>query len=145
LNPNTSVLDGIGSAPPNPMGWYIDLGPTDGSIAERINITPVANVGIIGIGINRPVGGACEPGGSSRVLGLTFGTGKSVLIDSTGALVAQSTATTGLITDIGLLNVGGKIRMVAGDTSSNVRDIGLGTSAALSLKRLNWREVPTVD
>ena len=146
LNANTDVLSGIGAAPANPMGWYIDLGPGGGGVAERINVNATANVGVIGIGVNRPDGtNPCVPGGSSRVLGLSFGSGKTVLDDGTGTLIADSTVTSGLVTDIGLVDAGGKIRLVAGDTSAGVSNINLGSSAALALKRLNWREVPTAD
>ena len=127
------------------MGWYLDLGRTDGTVAERITVAPVSNVGIVGIGVNRPGASACEPGGSSRVLAFSFGTGKTVLVDSANAFVGQSTVTRGLITDLGILNTGGKIRLVAGDSSGGINSPGITNSAGIGLKRLNWREVPTVD
>jgi hypothetical protein len=68
---------------------------------ERLPASVVSNVGIVGIGVNRPGESACEPGGTSRVLAFSFGTGKSVLVDATNALVAQSTVTRGLIADLG--------------------------------------------
>jgi type IV pilus assembly protein PilY1 len=145
LNANSDLLSGIGTAPTYPMGWYLDLGPADGTVAERITVSPVSNVGIVGIGVNRPGESACEPGGTSRVLAFRFGTGKSVLVDSANVLVAQSTVSRGLITDLGILSSGGKIRLVAGDSSGGINSPGMTNSAGISLKRLNWREVPTVD
>jgi type IV pilus assembly protein PilY1 len=67
------------------------------------------------------------------------------LVDSANVLVAQSTVSRGLITDLGILSSGGKIRLVAGDSSGGINSPGMTNSAGISLKRLNWREVPTVD
>ncbi len=145
LNANTDLLTGIGSAPANPMGWYFDLGPTDGTVAERINVTAVANVGIIGIGVNRPGGSACDPAGTSRVLAASFGDGKSVLLNNLSALIANTPVTSGLVTDVGILSVDGKILGLQGRTTGTPDPFKIGESAPLSIKRLNWREVPTVD
>jgi type IV pilus assembly protein PilY1 len=145
LNPNTDLLAGVGVTPTYPMGWYLDLGPTDGTVAERINVSMVSNVGVVGVGVNRPGASACEPGGTSRLLAFSFGTGKSVLVDSTNAFIGQSTLTRGLITDVGIVNASGKIRIVAGDSSGGINSPGTSPPGGAGVKRLNGREVPTVD
>ena len=48
LNQNTDLLTGIGSAPANPMGWYVDLNVVN-NIGERVNVTTIANDGIFAL------------------------------------------------------------------------------------------------
>lgn len=145
LNENTDLLTGIGAAPTYPMGWYLDLGPTDGTVAERVSVPLMANLGEVDVAVNRPGGSACEPGGTSYGLVFKFATGKTVLVDSTGALIARTTLTQGLITDVAIVSSGGKVRHVFGDSTGQAVSPPTVPLAGVGLKRLNWREVPTVD
>lgn len=145
LEPNTDVLNGIGSEPSSPMGWYYDLTKTSGGSAERITTSPTANNGIIAFASNLPDGDVCNPSGTNRVFATTLGSGKSVLTKSSGEIIEYSSALGGMITDIGFYNQDGKIKLQIGnDQASQARPSGAFDSS-IGLTQLNWREVPTAD
>lgn len=146
LNPNTNVVAGIGSAPSYPMGWYVDLGTDSATgVAERINVAPTANVGVVAFGVNLPTGDVCTGSGTSRVFGMEFANGKTVLVNDAGALTAYSSVTSGMITDLAIRNVRGKNRILVGDTLGNVRNVNSNPPGTMAVRRLNWREVSTGD
>lgn len=145
LNANTDLTVGIGSAPAQPMGWYHDLGAAStGGIADRINVMPTVNNGVVGVAVNRPNGDACSPSGTSYVFGVSFGTGQSVLT-SAGNVIATTTMATGVVSDIAFKNVGGRVRLYTGRSTGAVTNLPGTFSGAGTLKRLNWREVPTMN
>ncbi|MBS0449400.1 MAG: pilus assembly protein [Proteobacteria bacterium] len=140
---NTNLLTGVSSAP---LGWYFDLSADQTtSIAERVNVDATANAGIVAFAANLPNGQACSPSGSSRLFGVNFGTGQTVLQDSSGNLMTASTASAGVITDIAFQRVNGNLRVIAGDSTGATYAPGAKLVAATPLKRLNWREVPAQD
>ena len=144
LNENTSLASGIGSAPTNPMGWYVNLGAvTTGGIAERVDVSMVANAGVVVVPVNLPNGEACDPAGSGRVMALTLSEGKSVLVQ--GGSVLESYAAGGVIRDVAILSVGGTSRVYVGNDKGEMKKADWNLTPALSVKRLNWREVPTTN
>jgi type IV pilus assembly protein PilY1 len=146
LNADTDLLTGIGSAPVSAMGWYVDLATDSTSgIAERVNVDPTANQGIVAFAANLPDGVVCSPSGKSRQFALTFAGGRSVLVNEYGAVIAATAYHTGLTTDLAILRADGKLRLFGGySTGEFVRLPGeLATSTGLT--RLNWREVPAED
>lgn len=145
LNANTSLLSGIGSSPSSAMGWYFDL-PVTNSIAERVNVDPTANNGIVFFAGNLPDSSACSPAGTSETYGVAFATGKTVLTSSSSSttLVASFTSSN-LITEIVIQNVNGKLRVYTGDSGGNVANPPANLSTTSGVKQLNWREVPLAD
>lgn len=156
LAANTSLLDGIGSAPASSLGWYLDLSgkpaPTletneetteEGTveIAERVDVNPDANFGIVAFAANLPNGDACNPSGTSRVFGLRIGDGRSVLTNSEGGRVSYVNNTTGTITDVLIQRTNGRIRLNVGDSSGDARNVPGDLSSGLGITRLNWRVV----
>jgi len=145
LNTNTDLATGIGSSPAQPMGWYHDLGAAStGGIADRINVMPTVNNGVVGVAVNRPNGDACSPSGTSYVFGVSFGTGQSVLT-SNGNVIATTATVSGVVSDIAFKNVGGRVRLYTGRSTGAVTNLPGTFSGAGTLKRLNWREVPTMN
>lgn len=145
LNANTDLTTGIGSSPTNPMGWYYDLSAAStGGIADRINVMPTVNNGVVGVAVNRPNGEACSPSGSSYVFGVSFATGQSVLTNS-GSIIATTALTTGVVSDIAFKNVAGRVRLYTGRSTGAVSNLPGTFSGTGTLKRLNWREVPTMN
>jgi type IV pilus assembly protein PilY1 len=142
---NTSVVDGIGSSPTTSAGWYIDLSAASSSpyIAERVNVDPVAYDGSAFFGVNLPDGSICNPSGSGYILGFNIATGKSVLQDSSGAFIAKSATTSGVITDLSVQNVNGKLRVISGDSTGTTATTPSSLTTSTGLLRMNWREVPT--
>lgn len=148
LSANTSLLDGIGSAPTSPLGWYFDLssttvtsGGTSLTVAERVDVNPDANFGIVAFAANLPNGDACNPSGTSRVFAMRIANGRSVLTNVSGTRLASVANTTGTITDILIQRVNGRIRLNVGDSSGAANNIPGDLSSGLGMTRLNWREV----
>jgi len=142
---NTSVVDGIGSTPATSAGWYVDLSVASSSpyIAERVNVDPTADNGSAFFGVNLPNGSTCSPSGTGYILGFNIATGKSVLQDSDGTFIAKSTTMAGVITDLSVQNVNGKLRVIAGDSTGTTATTPSALTTSTGLKRMNWREVPT--
>ncbi|MFO1277726.1 MAG: PilC/PilY family type IV pilus protein [Sphaerotilus natans] len=145
LAADTDLLSGIGSAPTQPMGWYFDLGSGSTGVAERVTIAPTVTQGLVGVALNLPGGDACTPSGTSRVLAVSFADGRSMLTDSSGNAVALSASSDGLASDITFKNIGGKVRLVAGRSGGGVSNQPGTFGRAGTLRRLNWREVPTIN
>ncbi|MCX7277607.1 MAG: PilC/PilY family type IV pilus protein [Burkholderiales bacterium] len=143
LEANTSTLTGIGSAPTSTAGWYFDLSASTTSpyVAERVNVTPTAYSGSAFFGVNLPNGSVCSPSGTGYVLGFSISTGKSVLTDSAGTLIAKSSTMSGVITDLVVQNVNGKLRVLAGDSTGTTATTPATLTTATGVRRLNWREV----
>jgi len=142
LQANSDLVAGIGSNPEKTMGWYFDL-PVTSNVAERINVNPAANNGIVAWAGNLPNGEVCSPAGKSHVYAVSLGLGASVLMNgvrSTDSLLQES-----VVTEVGFVNVGGKTRLLAGTSTGSVVNIPGTFSTTKSLKRMNWRMVPAVD
>ncbi len=150
LEPNTNLLEGIGSAPVSAMGWYFDL-PTSNGIAQRVNVTPTANRGIVAFVANLPDGEVCKPGGKGTLYAATFADGQTVLTQGEGgALVASVTPIDGVLifTEVAINRVSGKLRLYVGGDAKGTPVIGkapANLSTAGGLKQLNWRGVTTAD
>jgi type IV pilus assembly protein PilY1 len=146
LNANAPLAGGIGSAPAKSMGWYADLGRQSGSnIAERITVTPSVNNGIVGVAVNLPTGDACSTAGSSYVFAVGYATGKTVLTDNSGAAIATTGSSSGVVSELAFKNVGGRIRLIAGRSSGSISNLPGSFGRDGALRRLNWREVPTMN
>ena len=152
LNANNTLTSGIGSSPSSAFGWYFDLssttvrvGGTTRTVAERINIDADANYGIVAFAANMPNGDACNPSGTGRVFAVRFATGKSVLTNTAGTLIASANNSTGTVTDLLIQRVNGRIRLNVGDSSGAAGNVPGDMSSGLGLSRLNWREIPSQD
>ncbi|MFM2056767.1 MAG: hypothetical protein RLY71_1152 [Pseudomonadota bacterium] len=146
LNANTNLVTGIGSAPARSMGWYFDLGRQSGTnLAERITVTPSVNNGIVGVAVNLPSGDACSVAGQSYVFAVDYASGRSVLTDSNGNAISVAGPSAGVVSELAFKNVGGRIRLIAGRNSGSVDNLPGSFGHDGSLRRLNWREVPTAN
>lgn len=135
---NTDLLTGITSAPATSMGWYVDLG-TDNGIGWRVLSNATSFFGVVGWAAVLPNGDACEPSGRSRIYGVDFGTGKTVL--TAGAYETFS----GIVTDLRFFSVAGKPRLIAGSDQGTLSSVQGTFGTATGMRRLNWRELPVVD
>jgi type IV pilus assembly protein PilY1 len=143
LQADTNLLAGIGSAPDSSLGWYFDLSTANG-IAERIDVQPTANNGVVAFAANLPSGDTCSPSGTGRSFAVDFATGKTVLSDSSGALVAAMASTT-VIRDLAFERVAGKLRLYAGNSGGLVVNLPATLGGASSLRQISWREVRTAE
>lgn len=145
VNDTTTLTSGIGSTPSAPSGWYVDLNATGTSPAERIDINPTANYGIVAFAANTPLGDICDPSGTTRIFGINFGTGGSVLVNHTNAIIDSSTALTGIATDINITNVAGSLRITSGSSNGVVANIPGQLAGTNAFKQLNWSEIQSAD
>jgi len=133
---NTDVTTAIVPDSTKLMGWYFDL-----TAGDLINVPLSATSGLVAFAANTPSGSVCSASGSNKVYAVNFATGKSVLTDALG----YSTAIPGMITDVQFYNYGGKLRLQVGNTQNGTASPSGTYSSGDTLKRLNWREVPTSD
>ncbi|MGS5087406.1 pilus assembly protein [Hydrogenophaga sp. A37] len=142
LEENKDLLNGIGSAPTSSMGWYFDLPVTNG-IAQRVNVNPTANQGVVAFVANRPNGDACSPGGVGAVYATVFADGKSVLTGKDGKAVAWLSPTNGTLTDIAIQRVDDRLQITVGGNDANGKPTVMRAPAKLTtasgLKQMNWR------
>ncbi len=141
---NTNLIAGVAVNPSTPMGWYVDLGAGAQSIAFRVVTDPASFFGVVSFTAVLPNGNACAPSGSSRVYAVEFGSGKSVLLQATEP-IAYSEHIAGVVTDVRFLSVNGKVRLVVGSDTGQVGTLPGNFGAAMALRRLNWRELPTTN
>lgn len=140
LQDDSNRLNGIGSSPENVMGWYFDLSAAASGIAERVNVSPTANNGVVAFAANLPNGDACSPAGTSKVYALSMSSGQNLLTDERGFYPLDA-----VTTDISFINIAGKTRLLAGISSGAVVNL-VGTFPGDSTpRRLNWRVIPTAD
>ena len=88
----------------------------------------------------RPTCQVCSPAGTGTIYLVAFATGKSLLInnstDSSGntttSYIPSKAVSTGVITDVAIMNVNGSLEAVVGDSSSGTTsppaDLGLRSS-----------------
>lgn len=139
LTANTNLLTGLTGAPASSMGWYVDLGVSSNGVAWRVLSAPTSFFGVTAFASTLPNGDVCNPSGSSRVYGVNFGSGRTVL--DVGAYESLA----GVVTDLRFFSVDGKPRLIAGSDQGSLSSIRGNFGTAAGMRRLNWRELPIVD
>jgi type IV pilus assembly protein PilY1 len=144
LSADTSLLSGIGSSPGSAMGWYFDLPASSGS-AQRVNVDPYANQGIVAFIANLPNGSACSPSGTGTVYAVNFANGQTVLANSDLSTPVEAIPTSGLGTDVVIVNVDGKLQLYSGGSKGSVAKDPATLTTATGVKQINWRDVPATN
>jgi type IV pilus assembly protein PilY1 len=152
LTADTDLTAGIGSAPASAMGWYFDF-PVASGIAQRMNIDPSAAQGVVAFAGNLPNGQVCNPSGTGTFYLVAFATGKTLQVKRTTnpdntvttTSVASTTDQSGLITEVDIINVSGSLKVVYGDSASDVVTPPANLSTSAGVKQLNWRDVPPAN
>ncbi len=149
LTANSNPLNGIPTVNANtPMGWYEDLGAGSGNIARRVISDSSTLGGSVAFSALLPKNDdPCSQSGSSTIYGRDFASGKTTLVTTTGT-TSTATATVdagGNVTDLRNLSVDGKGRLISCTDTGKCKNVDTSTPAALSLRRLNWRELQLVD
>ncbi|HET9643340.1 MAG TPA: PilC/PilY family type IV pilus protein [Burkholderiaceae bacterium] len=139
LEANTDLLAGIGSAPSHVMGWYLDLGVTN-NIAERVNVQPSVNNGVLTFAANLPNGEVCAPSGTGTMYAVSLAAGKSVLVDGNSAPIASQHSSS-IVTDLKITNVNGSIRVYGGNSKGEPVLLPTATGIGTNPLQINWREV----
>ena len=141
---NTDPLKGVNLAA-NQLGWFLTLTDkgSDGT-ASRVVSDSSAFFGRVSFAATLPNNVPCQAAGTSRVFSVDVATGASALVDGDGKPIS-SVIFDALITDLGTFSVDGKNSTVAGLSSGDAKQLNTGAFPPQPLKRINWRELPTVQ
>lgn len=145
---NTDPLNGTSFDPNTKMGWYEDLGQGASNIGWRVISDASTLSGSVAFAATLPNGSVCNPSGDSRIYGRDYATAETTVkaLNASGQLVATSyVAISGTVTDLRYLSVGGKAALIAGTDTGRVSKVDINPIPNLSLRRLNWRELQTVE
>lgn len=146
LAANTNGLTGVNYDPTTQMGWYEELGVTGGT-GWRVISDATSLLGQVAWAAIMPNGDACTPSGNSRVYARDFGTAASVIGTKTGTVFTAELykSVAGLVTDLRYLSVGGKATLISGTDAGTVQKLDTAPATSPGIRRLNWRELQTVE
>jgi type IV pilus assembly protein PilY1 len=141
---NSTPLDltkTLGYDPATQMGWAEDLGT-----GFRVTSDPTSLLGSVAWAATLPsITDPCLPSGSSQVYGRDFGTSSTTLRTLANTALSYF-GLAGNVTDLHYLSVDGKARLVGGtDLGGNPTLIPISALSSQPLRRLNWRELQTVE
>jgi type IV pilus assembly protein PilY1 len=144
LSLNATPLDltkTLGYDPATQMGWAEDLGA-----GWRVTTDPTSLLGSVAWAATLPsVANVCIPSGNSHIYARDFGTASTTL-RNTDNTALEYFSLGGNVTDLHYLSVDGKARLVGGtDLGGDPTLIPITAMSSLPLRRLNWRELQTVE
>ncbi len=148
---DANALLGDGAAtfdPTTQTGWYIDLGIAAGSsVAYRVTTDATTLSGAVAFAATAPSTDACLPSGASLIYARNYASTASTLISDVNnpASLIGSFSIGGNATDLRYLSVNGTARLVAGTDNGTLANPPITPAVPLRLRRLNWRELPTID
>ncbi|WP_374491409.1 pilus assembly protein [Zoogloea sp.] len=137
----TSLISGITLDATKPMGWYYDLAGVNGSVKERITVTPEANDGVVSWVGNIYNNDPCNPTGSARIYSVSYGTAQSVLytlVDTKYSTIQYATSDKALA-DITLVKVGNSVKIIGTDVTGSSSTYGTTVSGGGTPRVVNWR------
>ena len=85
------------------------------------------------------------PSGSNRIYDRLYASGKSATVSPTGGLIAYNDTLEGSVTNLQFMSVNGTSALVGGTDKGAIGLIGTSPLGGLNIRRLNWRELQTVD
>ena len=141
-------LTGVAINADTQVGWFEDLGQGTSGRAWRVVSDSDTFYGTVSFASIMPDGGVCDPSGNSRIYGRNYATGSTTLTttNAQGQTVDVAyVAMTGTVTDVRTLSVAGKAVLIAGTNLGDVKKVDTRTGAGTPVRRLNWRELQTVD
>ena len=134
----------------NQKGWLIDLGAVgDGTVYPGVgwrmvsDSTALLDTGrLFFFALLPDSSDPCVSGAQTAIYGVNFGTGKTVLRDSSGALTG-SIAIADQVVDLRLIATGtNPANPLACTVNGTCQNIGTDPLPVPALRRLNWREIP---
>ncbi|HRH85812.1 MAG TPA: PilC/PilY family type IV pilus protein [Rubrivivax sp.] len=128
------------------IGWFVDLGQVAGGPGWRVISDATSFLGVVAFTAMVPsTDSACEPSGTSRVYAIDLGNGKSRLRTTANAVAPYLSTLPGVVTDLRFYSVAGKPRLLAGTDTGATGAMPGDWAPGMTLRRLNWREVPLAD
>ena len=144
LASNSNSLTGVTFNPATQMGWVEDLGNSATGIGWRVTNDATTLLGSVAWAATLPNGNVCSPSGSSRVYARDFASAVTTIRDTSGSPTSY-VSMAGNVTDLRYYSVNGKARLIAGTDVGGVQKVDIQQPNTLTLRRLNWRELQTVD
>lgn len=141
------VANAVAFDPTTQMGWYEDLGTAAGGIGYRVTMDSTTLLGSVAFGATLPNGSVCSPSGTTNVYARDYAVGSTTLKDLVDGVLAPVSFVTqaGTVTDLRYLSVAGRGRLIVGTDTGQVNKIEIMPPPSMSLRRLNWRELPVVE
>ncbi|MDP9168822.1 MAG: PilC/PilY family type IV pilus protein, partial [Actinomycetota bacterium] len=132
--------------PTTQMGWAIDLGnATSGPQASyRVILDATSLAGTVSFAAVLPGGDACNPSGTTAVYDLDYASSASQFKTTDGSPLLFTNISS-LVTDLRFTSVGGTAELLYGTDKGKVGTLATQPLQALSVRRLNWRELQNVD
>ncbi len=147
---NSNALTGVTFNPATQVGWYEDLG-VDASTGVGWRVTTDSSTlsGSVAFAATLPtiVDGGCASSGASRVYARDFAFATTTVRASAGGVWTPTlfVSRDGNVTDLRYMSVGGKATLIAGTDIGPVSQVPTIPLMGLPIRRLNWRELQTVD
>ena len=133
-----------------PMGWVEDVDKA-GDLGWRVITDPTTLLGTVAWTTTLPaVIDPCLPTGKGRVYARDFGTGVSTILASSTTTAVAYIGSDNIVTDLHYVSKDGKATLLGGgkDIGGAGRDstpFNITLQSAQPLRRLNWRELQTVE
>ena len=142
---NSNALTGVATFDPTTqIGWVEDLGNGASGVGWRVTNDATTLLGSVAWAATLPNGNVCSPSGSSQVYARDFATAITTVKTTAGVLTSY-VPMAGNVTDLHYYSVNGKARLIAGTDVGGVQKVDITPPNTLTLRRLNWRELQTVD
>ena len=136
---------GVDVSTPYSAGPPEELAHTGTGIAYRVVGDSTTLAGSIAFAAILPNGDPCNPSGLSRVYGRQYSSGLTTVKNTVTLNPASYVKLNGTVTDLRYLSVNGKPTLVSGTDSGSVGQINITPLTPTNLRRLNWRELQSVD
>ena len=149
LAANSNGVVGVTYDPATQMGWYEDLGLSSPGVGVGWRVTTDATslLNQVAWAAVLPAGDTCNPSGNSRVYARDFGTAASTIGTKVGTTFTAELYKDvgGLVTDLRYLSVNGKATLISGTDSDALKTHDIAPTTIPGIRRLNWRELQTVE
>jgi type IV pilus assembly protein PilY1 len=140
-----AVTTGAPYSAARPMGWVEDV-DVAGDLGWRVITDSTTLLGSVAWATTLPsVADPCKPAGKGRVYARDFGTGISTILTSGTTSAVSYIDSANAVTDLHYLSVDGKATLLGGTSKGETPKYDTSPLSTLPLRRLNWRELQTVE
>lgn len=126
------------------MGWWVDMGGSTAGPAWRVITDPSGFLGAVTWASMVPSDDSCSPSGVGRIYSVDLATGSSVAVTASGAALPY-VETDSPVADHKTLSVNGQEWLQYGTAKGDVNKVGTDPAKSNTLRRLNWRELPSAN
>ncbi|MDP9045401.1 MAG: pilus assembly protein, partial [Pseudomonadota bacterium] len=141
-----SGVNGTTFDPASKIGWYIDLGnaATGARAGYRVLLDATTLAGTVAFAATLPGGDVCNPSGTTNFYALDYGSTVSAFKNTDGTSLLYVTKN-GTGTDLRFTSVSGTAELLYGIDLPGIGALAISPLQPQSVRRLNWRELQTVE